>query len=145
METVTTDSYNPHALVTLKKITSFESGDVQYELYKATELESIIEDATRRTNLIEQRIEAQEKQLGQIINNLTVDGWYSNNIDKDDVLRDLCEILGYEPTATLNWSVTVSVSGTTEVPLAEVEDFDLRYHLDDNSWHISDEDSLDWD
>jgi len=37
METVTLDMYNPHALVTLKKIINTESGDAQFELYKTTE------------------------------------------------------------------------------------------------------------
>jgi hypothetical protein len=158
MENVTLDSYNPHSLITLKKIINTESGDVEFNLYKATELETVLDEATRRNNLISQRIEAQEKQLGQIIDKLTVNEWYDSNITKEEVLKDLCEILGHEPTTTLNWSVTISVSGSTEVNLAEVEDFDLRYFLDDNlhvdsndfttnvdSWHIEDVDSQDWD
>jgi hypothetical protein len=157
METVTQDMYNPHALVTLKKLINSESGDVQFELYKTTELEGVLDDLRRRDNLISQRIEAQEKQLGQIIDNMTVEGWYNPNTDKAEVLKDLCEILGHTPTQTMNWSITLTVSGTTEVNLDEVEDFDVRYFLADNlsvdsndfttevdSWDIDYVDSQDW-
>ena len=157
METVTQDMYNPHALVTLKKLINSESGDVQFELYKTTELEAVLDDLRRRDNLISQRIEAQEKQLGQIIDNLTIEGWYNPNTDKSEVLKDLCEIVGHTPTQTMNWSITLTVSGTTEVNLDEVEDFDVRYFLADNlsvdsndfttevdSWDIDYVDSQDW-
>ena len=157
METVTLDMYNPHALVTLKKIINTESGDAQFELYKTTELEGVLDDLRRRDNLISQRIEAQEKQLGQIIDNLTIEGWYNPNTEKEEILRDLCEIVGHTPQQEMSWSITVTVSGTTMVNLDEVEDFDIRYHLADNlsvdsndfdtnvdSWDIDYVDSQDW-
>jgi len=157
METVTIDMYNPHALVTLKKITNTESGDAQFELYKTTELEGVLDDLHRRTNLLEQHLEASNKQIGQIIDNLTAEGWYADTVDKDDVLRDLCSILGHNPQQEMSWSATITVSGTTLVNLDEVEDFDIRYHLNDeltvdsndwntkiDSWDIDDVDSQDW-
>lgn len=157
METVTQDMYNPHALVTLKKIINTESGDAQFELYKTTELESVLDEMRRRDNLISQRIEYQEKQLGKIIDNLTIEGWFNPNTDKEEILNDLCEILGHTPQQEMSWSVTLTVSGTSLVNLAEVEDFDIRYHLQDNlsvdsndfetnvdSWDIDCVDSQDW-
>ena len=158
METVTKDMYNPHSLVTLKKIINTESGDVQFELYKTTELEGVLDDMRRRDNLISQRIEHQEKQIGQVINNLTVDGWFSDSIDKEEVLRDLCVIFDHEPKQTMNWTVTLTVSGSTEVDITEVSDFDVRYFLADNlsvdsndfstevdSWDIDLVDSQEWE
>lgn len=158
METVTLDMYNPHALVTLRRIVNTESGDVQFELYKTTELEGVLDDLRRRDNLISQRIEHQEKQIGQVINNLTVDGWFSDSIDKEEVLRDLCVIFDHEPKQTMNWTVTLTVSGSTEVDITEVSDFDIRYHLADglsvdsndfdtnvDSWDIDLVDSQDWE
>jgi hypothetical protein len=158
METVTKDMYNPHSLVTLKKIINTESGDVQFELYKTTELEGVLDDLRRRDNLISQRIEHQEKQIGQVINNLTVDGWFSDSIDKEEVLRDLCVIFDHEPKQTMNWTVTLTVSGSTEVDITEVSDFDVRYFLADNlsvdsndfstevdSWDIDLVDSQEWE
>jgi len=157
METVTLDMYNPHSLVTLKKIINTESGDAQFELYKVTELEGVLDELRRRDNLISQRIEHQEKKIGQIIDNLTIEGWYSESVDKDEVLRDLCTILDHNPQQEMSWTITLTVSGTTMVNLEEVEDFDIRYHLGDNlsvdsndfdtnveSWDVDLVDSQDW-
>ena len=107
---------------------------------------------------LERQLSNSNSQIGKIIDNLTVDGWYNPNTDKDEVLCDICEILGHTPQAEMSWSVTVSVSGTTMVNLDEVEDFDIRYHLNDNlsvdsndfdtkvdSWDIYDVDSQDWE
>ena len=157
METVTLDMYNPHSLVTLKKIINTESGDAQFELYKVTELEGVLDDLRRRDNLISQRIEAQESKIGQIIDNLTAEGWYNPNVDKEEVLKELCTILDHNPQQEMSWSVTLTVSGTTMVNLDEAEDFDIRYHLNDNlsvdsndfdtnvdSWDIDLVDSQEW-
>lgn len=152
MEHVTQDAYNPHAFITLRKINS-ESNDSMYQMYKTTELE----DVFNRINYLEQHLGQSNKQLGQIIDNLTIEGWYNPNTDKAEVLKDICEIVGHTPTQTMNWSVTLTVSGSTEVNLDEVEDFDIRYHLGDNlsvdsndfttdvnSWDIDYVDSQDW-
>jgi len=157
METVTLDMYNPHALVTLKKIINTESGDAQFELYKTTELEGVLDDLRRRVNLLEQHLEASNNKLSNIIDNLTMDSWYSDTVDKGEVLRDLCTILDHTPQAEMSWTVTLTVSGTTLVNLDEVEDFDIRYHLSDDlsvdcndwntkvdSWDIDLVDSQDW-
>ena len=131
METVTLDMYNPHALVTLKKIINTESGDVQFELYKTTELEGVLDDLRRRDNLISQRIEAQEKQIGKVIDNMTVQGWYNPNTDKSEVLSDLCEIFGHEPKQEIRITGSITFDVRYDCPLDEVEDFDARYFLQD--------------
>jgi hypothetical protein len=157
METVTLDAYNPHALVTLKKIVN-DGGDAQFTLYKATELEDILDNPTldvietksngehvvhqmKRTDVMElfrqrgynlARLEAQEKQIGQILNNLTAENWYSTNTDKSEVLAELCEILGHEPKQEIRMTATVQVEVVYDCPLDEVEDFDAKYFLQDN-------------
>jgi len=45
MEQVTQESYAPHQLVTLKQITG---EDVEFQLYKVTELETVLHDAKRK-------------------------------------------------------------------------------------------------
>ena len=175
-------NYNPHQMVELRKIVNGES---TFAYYKATELEEMLfanpsfvalehmPDGTFKEHTVtrsdvselyriaqyrEARLQAQEKQMGQILNNLNIDGWYSDSIDKSEVLRDLCEIMGYTPQQEMQWSVMISVSGTTLVNLDEVEDFDIRYHLADNlsvdsndfdtkvdSWDIDSVDSQDWE
>ena len=157
METVTLDMYNPHALVTLKKIINTESGDAQFELYKTTELEGVLNDYRSRENYLSRHLESSNKQLGQIIENLSAEGWYSDSVDKEDVLRDLCSILDHNPQQEMSWSATITISGTTLVNLDEVNDFDIRYHLNDelsidsndfntkvDSWDIDDVDSQEW-
>ena len=175
-------SYNPNALVTVKQIVD---GEATYPTIKVVDLEEklfvnptidVIESHTdgthtvhqmKRTDIMEMfrirqyresRLAEQEKQIGQIIDNLTVEGWYNPNTDKDEVLRDLCEILGHTPQQEMSWSITLTVAGTTMVNLDEVEDFDIRYHLADNlsvdsndfdtkvdSWDVDCVDSQDWE
>lgn len=174
-------NYNPHLVVELRKIVDGES---TFAYYKVTDLEGMLfanptitalehmSDGTFKEHTLdrsdisemfrvaqyrEARLEAQEKKLGQIIDNLTTEGWYSNSIDKDEVLRDLCEILDHQPQAEMSWTATLTVSGTTLVNLDEVEDFDIRYHIGDNlsvdsndfqtnvdSWDVDYIDSQEW-
>jgi hypothetical protein len=128
MEIVTHDSYMPHQLVTLKQITGEE---VEFQLYKVTDLEVVLHDAKQRINQLTNRLEAQEKQIGQILNNLTADGWYSSSTDKSEVLSDLCDILGHEPKEEIRISATVQVDVVYACPLDEIEDFDAKYFLQD--------------
>lgn len=152
METVSQELYNPHAFIAVRRIDSTTQENT-FPIYKATDIEEVL----NRVNLLEQHLENSNKQLSQIIDNLTMDGWYSETVDKADVLKDICEIVEYAPTQTMNWTITVTVSGTTEVNLDEANDFDIRYHLADNlsvdsndfttdvdSWDIDYVDSQDW-
>ena len=152
METVTQELYNPHAFIAVRRIDS-ETKENTFPLYKATDVEEVL----NRVNLLEQRIAHNEKQLGQIIDNLTIEGWYSDSVDKSEVLRDLCTIVDHTPQQEMSWTVTMTVSGTTMVNLEDVEDFDIRYELSDNlsvdsndfntnvdSWDIDLVDSQDW-
>lgn len=152
MEHVTQDAYNPHAFITVRRIQP-ESNDNMYQMYKATEIEEVL----NRVNLLEQRIEHQEKKIGQVIDNLTLEGWYSDSVDKDEVLRDLCTIFDHNPQQEMSWTATLTVSGTTLVNLDEVNDFDIRYHIGDNlsvdsndfqtnvdSWDVDYIDSQEW-
>ena len=144
-------TYDANVLVTYKDIID---GVATYPTIKVNDLEWKLD----RIKSLENQLSNSNSQIGKIIDNLTVEGWYNPNTDKDEVLRDICEILGHTPQAEMSWSVTVSVSGTTMVNLDEVEDFDIRYHLADNlsvdsndfdtkvdSWDIDYVDSQDWE
>jgi hypothetical protein len=128
MEQVTQESYAPHQLVTLKQITG---EDVEFQLYKVTELETVLHDAKNRINQLTGRLEAQEKQIGLILNKMTADEWYSSNTSKEEVLSDLCDILGFEPKQTIRISATVEVEVDYDCPLNEIEDFDAGDFLQD--------------
>lgn len=127
MENIDTESlYNPNGLIALRRIDE-NTKENTYPLYKAVDLEGIL----NQNNLLEQRLAYQEKQIGQIIDNLTIDGWYNPNIDKEDVLRDICEILGHEAKQEIRMTATIQVEVTYNCPLGEVEDFDAKYFLQD--------------
>ncbi len=91
-----------------------------------------VETMRRKINNLETRLTYHEKMITQIKENLTYAGWYKPSTDKEDILADLCTIVGHEPVATLRFSANITVEGTVEVPLSEVEDYDLRYNLNDD-------------
>jgi len=128
MEKVTQDAYAPHQLITLKQITG---EDVEFELYKVTELETVLHDAKSRINQLTGRLEAQEKQIGLILNKMTSDEWYSSSVEKFEVLSDLCDILGFEPKQSIRITATVEVEVDYDCPLDEIEDFDAGDFLQD--------------
>lgn len=150
METTTPINYDANVLVTYKDIID---GVATYPTIKVNDLEYRLD----RIKRLEEQLSASNSQLGKIIDNLTLEGWYNPNTDKDEVLRDLCEILGHTPQAEMSWTATLTVSGTTLVNLDEVEDFDIRYHIGDNlsvdsndfqtnvdSWDVDYVDSQEW-
>lgn len=116
--------YNPNLLVTYKDITD---GNVSYPTIKVNDLEWKLENIKN----LHRRIEKQEKQIGQVIDNLTVEGWYSPNVDKEDILKDLCEIFEHEAKQEIRMTATVQVSVTYNCPIEDVEDFDAKYFLQD--------------
>ena len=125
-------SYDANTLVTYKSI---NNGEVTYPTLKVNELEVNL-DSYRR---LQDQLTISNGQISQIIDNLTVQGWYNPNTDKEDILRDLCEILQHEAKQDVTITATVQVEVTYACPLDEVEDFDAKYFLQDNltidSWH----------
>ena len=91
-----------------------------------------VETMRRKINNLETRLTYHEKMITQIKENLTYAGWYKPSTDKEDILADLCSIVGHEPVATLRFSATITVEGSVDVPLSEVDDYDLRYDLNDD-------------
>jgi hypothetical protein len=126
METNTVPySYDANTLVTYKSI---NNGEVTYPTLQVNELEIHL-DSYRR---LQEQLSISNGQIRQIIDNLSAEGWYNPNTDKEEILRDLCEILGHEPKQTITITATVNVEVTYDVPLEELEDFDAKYFLQDN-------------
>lgn len=153
MEETTTvpETYNANNLVQYKNITD---GVVTFPIIKVNDLESKLE----RIKQLEDWLSRSQNTIRQITDNMTLEGWYSSDVDKEDVLRDLCSILDHTPQAEMSWSVNLTVEGTTLVNLDEAEDFDVRYYLNDNltvecsdwnskidSWDIDDVTSQEWE
>ena len=153
METNMAETYNPNLLVTYKSI---KNGEATYPTLKVVQLETLIAENEFRNNQLSNRLQAQEKQIGLILNNLTADGWYSDSTDKAEILSDLCDILGHEPKQTVRITGTISFEVDYDIPLEELADFDAHYFLQDTltldayngdvvveSWTVEDHD-VDW-
>jgi hypothetical protein len=126
METNTVPySYDANVLVTYKSI---NNGEVTYPTIKVNELEMHL-DSYRR---LQDQLAISNGQISQILDNLSADGWYNPNTDKEDILRDLCEILGHEPKQTVTITATVNVELSYDIPLEDVENFDAKYFVQDN-------------
>ena len=126
MEQTTTApySYDANALVTYKVI---NNGEVSYPTLKVNELEIHL-DSYRR---LQDQLAISNGQIGKILDNLDANGWYNPNVEKEDVLRDLCEILGHEPKQTVRISGTMTFEVEYDIPMEDVEDFDAREFLQD--------------
>ena len=129
MDIVTMNEYYPSQSVVLKQIID---EDMKFQAYKVTELETILNENRQKTHALYGRLGKQDSQIGQILNKLTAENWYSSDSDKEDVLRELCEILGHEAKKELTIRAMVSVDVTVECPLDELDEFDAQYFLNDN-------------
>jgi hypothetical protein len=140
------ETYNANLLVTYKSI---NDGEVTYPTVKVNTLEYMLD----QVKYTEKQLVKNADLINQITSNLSADGWYNPNTDKEDVLRDLCEILGHEPKQTISITGTISFEVNYDIPLDELEDFDAHYFLQDNltidsyngdleieSWSIEDSD-----
>ena len=111
-------SYDANVLVTYKDIID---GVATYPTLKVNELEWKLE----RIKSLEKQLSISNGQISRIIENLSEDGWFNPNYEKEEVLNDLCEILDYEPKKEVQFEGTIYFSGRVDVPLGEYEDFDL--------------------
>ena len=124
--------YNPNALTVYKRIVD---GQATYPSIKTVDLEWQLEEKRR----LEDKASKLQSQINEIIDNLTVDGWFNPNTETADVLEELCRIIGHNPVQTIEFSANITVTGSVDVELSEMEDFDLDSFLADalsvDSWH----------
>ena len=118
-------TYNANVLVTYKDIID---GVPTYPTIKVNDLEWKLE----RIKGLEKQLSMSNSQISRILENLTADGWYNPNIEKSEVLEQLCEILEHEPKQEIRITGTITFDVRYDCPLEEVEDFDARYFLQDN-------------
>ena len=132
------EKYNNYANMIVKDTTS---GEMQYTAVSPYDVNVLMTD----NHYYKQRLEKFSSKFNLIEENLTEEGWYNPNTEKSEVLADLCEILGITPSKTINFSGTMSFSGTIEVPFDELEDFDLQYLLQDEVYLTSNHGNLEID
>ncbi len=113
--------YNPNLLVTYKYIpgTYAAPESPTFMTDKVTEIEWALHNGREsEKRLAEKRLDVSwlEEQVAE---------WYDPNYTKEEVLQAIIEHFGFNPTKEIEVQGTVSFSGTINVPLSEVEDFDL--------------------
>ena len=113
--------YNPNLLVTYKYIpgTYAAPESPTFKTDKVTQIEWDLHQGRSDAEKASERrrdIEWLEEQIPE---------WYDPNYDKEEVLRELAERFSINPVKQIEVQGTVSFSGTINVPLSEIEDFDL--------------------
>lgn len=113
--------YNPNLLVTYKYIpeTYAAPESPTFMTDKVTEIEWALHKSRSYAEAASERrkdIEWLEEQIAE---------WYDPNYNKEEVLRELANHYNINPVKQIEVQGTVSFSGTINVPLSEIEDFDL--------------------
>jgi len=116
-----TVSYNPNLLVTYKYIpeTYAAPESPTFMTDKVTQIEWDLHNGRTNATIAAQRrgdIDWLEEQIPE---------WYDPNYSKEEVLKALAEHFAINPMKEISVYGTVTFSGTIQVPLDEVEDFDL--------------------
>ena len=124
-ETFTADQlsvpYNPNLLVTYKYVpeTFAAPESPTYMTDKVTEIEWQLHRSREYASLAAERrgdIEWLEEQVTE---------WYDPNYSKEEVLQALIEYFKINPVKQIEVQGTVSFSGTINVPVSELDGFDL--------------------
>jgi len=113
--------YNPNLLVTYKAIpeTYAAPESPTFMTDKVTQIEWDLHNGRINANIAAERrgdIEWLEEHIVE---------WYDPNYDKEDVLKALAEHFAINPMKEISVYGTVTFSGTIQVPLDEIENFDL--------------------
>ena len=127
-EIVVPEHYNANQLVTYKVI---EGDSVTFPTIKVNELEYTLERArTKENQLAELRL-----QVSNLEEKLV--GWIENEDDAATIVSEICEIFGLTPTREIEFEASVRITGTIDVPLAEIANFDIQdvdLNIDVSSW-----------
>ena len=127
-ETVVPEHYNPHQLVTYKVI---DGDNVSYPTKKVTDIEYALENARygdKTLSKLRLKVSELEDKLPS---------WIENEDDAATIVSEICEIFGFNPTKEIEFEASVRITGTIDVPLAEIANFDIQdvdLNIDVSSW-----------
>ena len=113
-ETVVPEHYNPHQLVTYKVI---DGDTVTYPTKKVTDIEMSMDSARywkQQWDKIAGNVARLENDLPEYL-----------DMDAEDIVAAICEIFGFNPTKEIEFEATARISGTVQIPLSELKDFDI--------------------
>ena len=117
-ETVVPEHYNPNQLVTYKVI-DLDATDqtISYPTVKVTDIEWDLEQSRRNSKRLSKYIE----HVGMLENRLAD----YLDMDSEEIVADICSIFGFNPTKQVEFEATARITGTVDVPLADLKDFDI--------------------
>ena len=113
-ETVVPEHYNPHQLVTYKVI---ENGETTYPTRKVTDVEYDLDRGRYWKN--------QWTELSGNVARLENDLSEFLDMDAEDIVVAICDIFGFNPSKEIEFEASVTVTGTVQIPLADLKDFDI--------------------
>lgn len=113
-ETVVPEHYNPHQLVTYKVI---ENGETTYPTRKVTDVEYDLDRGRYWKNAwteLSGNVARLENDLSEFL-----------DMDAEDIVVAICDIFGFNPSKEIEFEASVTVTGTVQIPLADLKDFDI--------------------
>ena len=134
--------YNPNQLVTYKVI-DLDATDqtISWPTVKVVDLEWELEQGRRKSK----RLDEYSSKVTQVENRLAD----YLEMDSEDIVSELCDIFGFNPTKEIEFEGTATFSGTISIPLSELADFDINsvdLNVEINSWsHDIDIDNVEVD
>ena len=122
--------YNPNQLVTYKVI-DLDATDqtISWPTVKVVDLEWELEQGRRKSK----RLDEYSSKVTQVENRLAD----YLEMDSEDIVSELCNIFGFNPTKEVEFEANVTITGTVTVPLTELADFDIdnvELNIDANSY-----------
>ena len=109
--------YNPNQLVTYKVINGEE---ITYPTEKVVELEWQLESF----RLTEKRLAALRLSVNALEEAL--EGWISNETSAEDIVSEICDMFGFNPTKDIEFEATATITGMVTVPLKDLATFDIE-------------------
>lgn len=92
-------------------------------------LESKVTDYQNQISYTSQQVVQMQGVKRQLLE--VIDSSYENQSDSEEILNSFCEILDYEPIKTVQFEGVIHFSGSIDIPMHEVADFDLSSALED--------------
>jgi hypothetical protein len=111
---VVPEHYNANQLVTYKVI---EDGVATYPTTKVNDLEYTLDRGrywTKQWNELSGKVARLENDLEQYL-----------DMESEDIVNAICEIFGFSPTKEIEFEATARITGTVNIPLSELNDFDI--------------------